>query len=403
VQGVINPYTCYAVSFALPVLLYTLRWSDLYPSFSPALIVFIVCSIAIHIFFGVRLARSKKICFRPVDKNLVSPVAVTVFIYALWTSEFIHAGGIPLMRISLGLPYDYKTFGIPSLHVFIVTFSSFYTVYLFHIYLSQKNKIHLLLYGINLASAILIYNRGMFLFNLFATLILVLLYIKKNPFKYILSGIAALILISFLFGVLGTLRVSRESQRDYSNKLFLATGGANDRFRNSIVPDEFFWTYIYVTSPIANLQQNINGYPVEPITPVRAIELFNNEFLMDFISKRVNTLMGWERESEITIPGPFNVSTVYSRSYSYAGWPGIFLMAAFVLAVPMVFVRVIRIESNFFLSGFAILCSLYLFLAFDNTLRFTGLSFQLVYPVLLHYASEKLPRVKNFSVNNKVT
>lgn len=298
------------------------------------------------------------------------------------------------MKILLRLPYDYKLFGIPTLHVFIVTFSSFYTIFLFHLYLSTRSRQILFLYGLNLIAALLIFNRGMLLFNLSATATLFLVYKQELSGRMIGWGITLVIVILFFFGMLGTLRTAHESGTAYTNDGFLQTGGASDAFRHSGIPPEFFWAYIYTTSPLANLQQNVTLN--EAVSPdfSAAGQWLCNEVFFDFISKRINSLTGHARAEQRMIPGPFNAGTIYSGSYSYLGWPGLIVMAIFILVVPVILVRILPAASPFFLTALALLNTMFLFMIFDNTVRFTGLSFQLVYPLLLDAAVRRYPRVK---------
>lgn len=382
----VNPFICYAFSFAVALLTYLLGWSDLYPRLSLPLLSFILITIIIHVFLGVRFTGKKIVTFKKIQTDHhTASLWITLFLYTLWGLEFLYEGGVPLIKILLNQPYHYKLFGIPSLHVFIVTFSSFYTVYLFHLYLSSRKKMVLFLYFINLFAAILIYSRAMFFFNLSASFFLFLFTVHKIPRHFIYTLPLALVILFYFFGVLGTLRVSLESKKAYDNTLFMQIGKANDSFSRSVIPKEYFWAYIYMSSPLANLQHNINTYPATP-TIARLGEMINNEILMDFISKRVNTALHLKRRNENTIPGPFNVSTVYSRSFSYLGWTGIALMAIVILFVPWLYLKLVPQNSPFFLTGFVILCTMFLFLAYDNTLRFTGLCFQLVYPVVLNFA-----------------
>jgi hypothetical protein len=100
----------------------------------------------------------------------------------------------------------------------------------------------------------------------------------------------------------------------------------------------------------------------------------------------MNRLAGVERATENTIPRrPFNVSTVYSRSFSYQGWIGMFIIGGFVLLIPLVYAKFLPVNS-YQLTGIAVLNTMYLFLFYDNTIRFTGLGLQLVYPFLLPLA-----------------
>jgi hypothetical protein len=261
----------------------------------------------------------------------------------------------------------------------------------------------LILYLVNLAVSILIYNRGMFLFNVSTSFFVFLFSQKKLPLRLTMTLPIALLVLFYFFGMLGTLRVSREAGSPYDNSFFLETGLATKDFVNSAVPKEYFWTYIYVSSPLANLQNNINTQPPPSYSTRNFLEMMNNEVVMDFISKRINQVMGISRKEENTIPGPFNASTVYSHCFSYLGWLGMSTMLVIVLFIPWLFFRMLPPASPFFHTALATLCTLYLFLAFDNTFRFTGLSFQLVYPLLFHWLMERQPFLRKFFVNNKVT
>ncbi|MEQ8425426.1 MAG: hypothetical protein RIA63_12000, partial [Cyclobacteriaceae bacterium] len=279
-------------------------------------------------------------------------------------------------------------FGIPSLHVFIVTFGSFYTVYLFHLYVSTRERHVLIFYFINLFSAVLIYSRAMFVFNIIASLLLLLLSAKTINYKvYILAPFLFLI-FSFLFGVIGNLRVSHEAKVKYDNSIFLKTGQATHSIAESSIPKEFFWTYIYTSSSIANLQKNINNAD-RHVSVTWFLKMVNNEMIFDFISKRINRIFGIPHPGEYTINGSFNVSTVYSVAYSHLGWIGMTIMFCYVLILPVIYLKPNGNGSPFSATGFAILTTMYIFLAYDNTIRFTGLSFQLVYPLIFSWLEAK--------------
>lgn len=393
----VNPYFFYCFAFICALVTYIFGWSDLYPALTLPLLAFLAITIIVAFVLGIITTKSRKILFKPIDTNARRyPLLITLFIYILWTIEFLYAGGIPLLKILLKQPYDYRVFGVPSLHVFIVTFSSFYTIYLFHLYLSKKSKIILLLYLFNLIASLLIYNRAMLFFNLAATTSLYVTYRGTITKKQIAAGISGAVMLFFFFGVLGSLRVSREAKKTYSNDDFLQTGKASESFRKSIIPSEFFWTYIYLSSPLANLQNNINTYDVKPVTTKKFFEWINNEVSPDFISKRINAYININREEENTIPGPFNATTIFSRSFSYLGWAGLVSMFIVLSILPIAFLKLLSDSSPFFLTGIAILNTMFLFSVFDNTLRFTGLSFQLVYPIALNFAIPRSGILKKF-------
>jgi len=392
----INPHICYAVSFSIALSLYLPGWSDLYPPLSLELSLFLLLTIFVHTLAGIWLGSKRVHVFQRLDnRHAFGPMVVTMFLYTLWLAEFYYAGGVPFFKILMMSPYDYKLFGIPTLHVFVVTFSSFYTLYLFHIYLSKRSFLILVLYAVNLMAALLIYNRGMLLFNLSASVFLFVMREGRVSLKHGVLGITAIVFILYLFGVLGSLRVSNESQKSYSNEGFLETGHASQAFLDSAVPPEFFWTYMYTTSPLANLQKNVAVNEPPPFGLGTFFGWLNNEILFDFISKRINVYRGKKPLKEYTLPGPFNVSTIYSGSFSYFGWWGLILMGIVILLIPTLFLKILPPASPFFLTAFAILSTLFLFMIFDNTISFTGLSFSLVYPVLLHPLTRRFEWLKS--------
>ena len=381
----INPYTNYTFSFFLALGAFWLGWSGLYPPVEITLLSFLVLTFLLHLAFSVYWKKKINRVFPSADAYF-NPVAVTFFIYLLWTLDFIYEGGIPLFRILMNQPYNYRLFGFPSLHVFTVTFGSFYTVYLFSLFVAARQRLYLLLYGINLFAAVLIYSRAMLIFNVAASAFIFLLFSPHHTWRRYAFMIAGMAVLLYLFGMLGSLRVSFEARKPYDPGMFLDIGDATRNFRESDIPKEFFWGYIYLSSPVANLQHNIATYPVPPFSMSRMLQHINNEMIFDFISKRINRLAGVDRATENIIPErPFNVSTVYSRSFSYQGWAGMMMMGLFILIIPVLYIRFLP-SNRYALTGLAILNTMYLFLFYDNTIRFTGLGFQLVYPFMLPLA-----------------
>ena len=219
------------------------------------------------------------------------------------------------------------------------------------------------------------------MFNVVSSCCLYIHATKTIPFRILVVAPFILAICLFLFGVVGNIRVSQIDQTSYNNSTFLTHGGASENFKNSIIPNEFFWTYIYTSSPIANLQKNINNAD-QHVSLTWFIKMVNNEMIFDSISKRINSIYGIPHPGEHTINGSFNVSTIYSVAYSHLGWLGMAIMFCYILIFPMVYRKLNKSNSPFYLTGFAILVTMYFFMAFDNTIRFTGLSFQLVYPLI---------------------
>ena len=388
----INPYTIYITSFGCGILFYALRWSSYYPPLEWPLIIFFILSFGACFYFARNVYKNYiSSSFVPPITSLHQIIGVTLFLYSLWSIEFIHAGGVPLFLILLGKPFNYRTFGVPSLHVFVVTFSSFYTAYLFHAYLVSRKRIVLFFCLFNLFVAPLIMNRGMFLTNL-STLFFIYI-LTKESIRNILTLkrcsilLATIIILFFLFGAMGTMRVSREIKRPYDRSLVYEVGNATPSFQKSIIPSEFFWGYLYITSPLANLQYNIvNTQP--KLNFENFFLLLNNEVLPDAISKRITAQFNLPKKQNHQIAENLNASTVFSGSFTYWGWAGVLLIFSFLLAIPFLFRFLGLAESPLLITFLAMVNTLYLFLIFDNMISFTGFSFQLVYPVLLSWLNK---------------
>lgn len=389
----VSPFICYTISFAAALVIYLLGWSELYPKLSVVLVIFLMITILANVFSHIKL---KPISFKKLENEKLPVIGTTIFIYVLWIADFIYEGGVPLIKILFHLPYNYRLFGIPSLHVFIVTFSSFFTVYLFHLYLSKRTRLLLILYLVNLSAALLIYSRAMLFFNITGSVIVYFISMRKIPWPRIALATVATLVMLFLFGLLGSLRVSREANEPYNNENFMDTGKATESFRRSFVPKEYFWTYIYMSSSIANLQYNINERPEPTVNASSVFWTAVNECLPDFITKRIHVLRDTAPAKEWRIGYSFNVSTIYSRAYSYSGWPGMILMAVFLIVFPWIYLALIDQRSEFFITGWAILCTMYFFASYDNTFRFTGLSLQLAYPILFGIAEKYLLLKKKY-------
>lgn len=389
----INPYTLYVGSFGGALLLYTTNWSGFYPPLQTSLIVFLLIS------FFLSLVAARKFISGidwtaqsfPVER-IRRMLYISGLLYVLWTIEFVHAEGVPLYMILAGKPFNYRLFGVPTLHVFLVTFSSFYTSYLLHVFLGCRKRVILVLYLANLFAALLILNRGMFLMNL-STSLFIFIYSRKSLDRVFTLRKAPLFAVAFvclslLFGVLGTLRVSHAVRFFYERYLVYEVGDATPSFKNSFIPPEFFWGYIYFTSPLANLQLTTRG--TSPEVSFRNFWLWGtNEILLDAFSKRINAHLNLTRRHSPRIASHLNASTVYAGSYMYGGWFTMGLMTLVLLFLPFLYRRALAAGSKYFVTGMAVLSTLYLFLIFDNMLAFSGFSFQLVYPVLLSWLEKR--------------
>ena len=185
------------------------------------------------------------------------------------------------------------------------------------------------------------------------------------------------------FGYLGDIRSSNQYDKEGKiNNIILTLGQAKPSFVNSSVPTAFFWSYIYISSPLANLQFNINS-----ATPIydehHALGYLNYELMFDAVSKRTGDLLDIPLPPNYQVAPYLTVSTIYAKSYSQLGWFGMSITFVVLMFLCLLYLLILRPANPFFATGIAILNTLVLFCLFDNMISFTGLSFQLVYPLLL--------------------
>lgn len=392
----INPYIIYVLSFLAVLTAYLFNWSMLFPELGWPLLTFLFCSIMIAFALGRVLWKNNIITFNEINftKKLYG---ITSLIILGYFAEFIYHRNFPLLAIFTKNPLPYNEFGIPTFHVILVTFNSFFAVYLFQVLitsLDKKMKVSAL-FILNLIPSLLILNRGMLVMILMSCLSVYLIkYQKQITLRKISAILVFLLLGLYIFGVAGNIRVNSSYNTNtslFSNKLFLNIGGATDEFKESLIPKEFFWGYIYIASPLANLQENINEFEHKEDINVKDSVVFSvTQTLPDFISKRIASLYEFKVPSGKQIAPELNVSTAFAEPFVILGWVGISLYTLFIFIVALFYILLLKfLKSEYFVVGVAIMNTIFLFNTFTNMFAFTGLSFQLVYPLLFTLFSKR--------------
>ena len=386
-----NPFFIYILGFAISLSVYQLGWSNLYPTISFGLLLFLLLTFLYSFLVACCVYKDKIIVYSEVRRNKNIPI-IASFIVIGFMLEFLHLRHVPLLSILAGWEYDYKAFGIKSFHVFLVTFSSFYSVYVFHVFLSTRKRKYIIIYFLMLTMPLLIYNRGMFLLILSSSLFVYLFSIRKLHFKFIVVGAFLILILFYLFGLAGNIRCSHQEGRTEnitSSDIILTIGDAKGSFRESIIPKEFFWAYLYISSPLANLQKTIISSGPADLTFSRLLSFINFEILPDFASKRIAKFLEIEKINIKQITPALTVGTVYASSYVYLNWLGLVLMFSFTMLASFLYIILLKRDNVFFITGISILNTLILFNIFSNMFYFSGVSFQLVYPLISSFFRRK--------------
>jgi hypothetical protein len=398
-----NPFFVYIISFTLPVLLYQLDWSYLYPPLSFGLIAFFLITFIVSAIIGLYIHKRRILVYHGIIRKL-NFRWIFIGITLGNILNFAYERQIPLLSVLNKITQDnYGSFGIPTFNVFISTYGAFMTVYLFNCYLVDGNKKYLWGCLYLFIFPLMIFSRGAILLNLSNMFFLYLFSTNKSKVK-IYSKIVGLILIILMgFGYLGNLRTSNQMDKSGNlDDIILQLGEAKPAFEKSHIPHEFFWSYIYISSPLANLQNSINK-SVPEYSLKSVFRYVNYELIFDSISKRTGSIVNIDRNEASLIVPYLTVSTVFAISYADLGWVGMAITFLVMMFICIAYLAVLKSTNAFFATGLAILNTLILFSLFDNMISFTGLSFQLLYPLILSIRRKKAVANANEELINLTT
>jgi hypothetical protein len=368
-----NPFAAYALGFSFALAVYSLGYSDLYPPLQPSLVFFLLATCLVCVLLAVSVGGPvDSVAHRRVSLELHSYIFLVLM--AVFAAEIVYNGGIPLLLIATGADFNYQEFGIPEVHVAFVGFCNFYAVYWFDVFILERRRIFIFLSLTAASTSLLIFSRGSFLITLTA---IVFVYVQRRGIGFRLLQSFAVLLVAALwgFGLLGDLRTHGAS----GESIILNIGEASDSFVNSSIPTEIFWPYLYISSPLANLQLNMTDR-VAADSPATYFEV---EFLPDFISKRVVSEAAMSSSAPLLINDQLAVATMYGRSFLLLGWLGLLLTFCYFVVVSMFFLRVLR-SSKYFVAACSILSSLAFFNVFDSMYLFVGGILQVLVALFLH-------------------
>lgn len=383
-----NPFLIHILSFALALALCSLGWSGLYPPFEIDLILFLTFTFLLSaVFLYIEQGLNKTTTTYKAFLSKHSSTWITIFINFIYLVSYSFSGGIPLLRISLGdLQYDIYKFGLPGIHVFLLTFSSFFCVYLYSEFLAKRKYIYLFLSSSIIIHLILIVNRSSTLFVISSCAFLYFWQKKEIAIQRLLFSISIALCILYAFGELGNRRILFQIEQETGvtdnsiEDVLLNLADATPTFTQTKLPATFLWAYLYISSPIANLQYTINNYPRQADQRIPLI--ITDSILPDTFGKPLHALLDLEDidRSKYISESLWVGTTFYSPYYAY-GWPGIVIFAIIYFSLIFLYLLLTN-KSSMRGVARALACTLVLFGIFDDMLTYSPMSLQLVYPIL---------------------
>lgn len=374
-----NPFYIYVLGFALTFFVYTLDWSELYPDISSSVKIFFAVTFVFFILFGFLVDSFKLIGKTPATTKVKLLVICSNVVFFLYGIELLYERDLPFLARLLGRTgIEYDEFGIPLLHGLLISFNSFLIAHSFSIYMSQKSKKAFRYYLMLYIPALLILNRSIIVFGLLTSLFIYIHFLKKISLasKIKLGGIAIIAL--FLFGVVGNLR----SGGDY----IYVQSKASEDFMESQIPEEFYWTYLYVASPLANFQNTIikkNVYDYD----FSGFIFYEN--LPKIISKNLGEPLKIKKRDLVRIVPWLTVGTTYARSYAYLKWWGPYLLFVSNILIYLLVIFLVPKRNSYHITTLSVLSVIVLLNIFTNMLIVTGISFQLAYCIIFAFLENK--------------
>jgi hypothetical protein len=366
-----NPYFVFATAWLLCIFLYSLRGAGILPKLTFGLCVFLFSFILLFIITGFFLNRIK-FTIKPAKNVKINYKLIFFFNNVFFLPNILYSG-LPILN---GVRDE--NFGIPGMVVIAMSLNAFTCICCFYMYLTTGRKKLLWYCAYCMMFYVVIISRGFIVMTMISMLFLWMN--LKNP---VLTIVKFTIILSTMLGALYLFGVAGNPPSvEYSSEAIFQIGDASAAFTNNIIPGEFFWSYVYITSPLSNLQYNIN-ISNPPFTVDNFYLAIVNETMFDFISKRVNAMRkGYARKTPVLLIEALTVSTALAGSYATAGWGGMLYMMLFIWIFPIIYLLIIS-KNPLGVIGFSVLCTIYLFSIFDNMFVLSGLSLQLFFPIIL--------------------
>lgn len=354
---VINPFFWYSLFWCTAFLFYNVSPSKLNIPLATPTKQFIFITVGISIILCILFDKYLK--NRNITLHYIRPsIFGTCILCVLYLLDFVYSKNIPLFT------YRYADFGVPTIHVLTVTFSTYYAIRALFQFLVYRKKRDIEIFAVIIIYFILVLSRGLILFILISGS-LGYLALKKISYKEFVMFIFIIIIGSWLFGVLGNIRANLPW---YDSGLITSVAKI-DADRYSLL-SPFYWVEEYIVCSLRNLNYNIVQNNSSP-----SISGFIYYFIPDFISKR---LVSIPTKTAILITPELTTSTMYGNIYATAGFIGMTINYICYVIIAIIAMLIKYKNETFKVEVLSIISFLFALSIFDNMLWYSGFSFALI-------------------------
>ena len=372
---IVNPFYLYCISFFTAIIIYLWGWCDIFPKLSAGLLLFFSITFLIFIFAGHQFGKKNfNFVFYTRFNLYLNDILFSLIIF-LGLVNVLFMGYLPVLDRS----HNYREFGMPVIDPVFNTLSIFFSVFFLQSFIGQKKKRFLIYVFIIILIHILLYRRSSVIWIITSSIFLLLMYKKSISLPVIIAAIICLPILSYCFGAYGNVR-SKLSKSYVMNGL-----GASEKFKNLNISHNHYMTYLYISSPLANLQENIE----KAGTTIKKTDF--KEFLFYCLIPESFTLR-LENQLELAPPVCYLITpdliagSFLMVAFYTLGWTGMtimFLYLSLFILVCLVLIRKWKTFSSVTISLLSAAVSLLIFANFLNRLDVILMLF--VYPVLFHF------------------
>jgi len=374
ISFIVNPFYIYCMAFSFAIFVYMWGWSNLFPDLSAGLICFLIVTFTLFLIAGYKFGTKKGIFLYHNEEGSYLDDIIFLVILVLGFINVGYMGYLPILDRS----HDYRDFGMPIIDTFFNTLSIFFSVYFIQSYLSNKNKKILLYVSVILFIQILIFRRSTIVWIITSALFLFILHKQKVTFLHLLAGIIFIPIFSFFFGLYGNIR------SNLSESFVIDDLEASDAFIRSGVHHNHYMTYLYIASPLANLQKNIiEGDNFDNRRDLK--DLFFYCLVPESLTMRLEEPLGLKHPDCNLITHELIVGTFFMISYYTMGWAGMIIMFLFLYVSIVLCLFVIKRWNAFSVTTLALLTTTVFLMIFSNFLnRLDVILMLFIYPVFFH-------------------
>lgn len=256
-----NPAILFMTIWSITMLLYSMQLSLLLRELSFEMIAYIFLTFVAAIIGSVFMSKIKK---KPVIVNVENhnysddliKNRIVYFFFGIFIVvslvELLHFGSFPIFMASSENTHMYLEFSsyLGLMHTLAGKASMLaVTLIFFFLYLKTKKKIYLFLYAMVIIWSILIIARS----NIITIALQSIFLSSILGYKiFTVRRIIAILVLIYLFGLLGNIRVGEGGQ---NMDIYKASLNYPD-----FLPDGFIMTYVYIVSALNNVNYNLPHY-----------------------------------------------------------------------------------------------------------------------------------------------